>query len=632
MSKLLELIKKDFKLLVRSKTSSSIIFLGPLLLVSLLGLAYSQSSDFTLTSSVYSSDYSELSESLISQLGENNFGVIRSKTIEDCISDVKLGNSQACLHFPDNMTIAEGRSNEITFYVDYSQVNLVWILLDAMSASVSEKSAEISKDLTQDLLNRMWFVESKIKGAETTLTKVRDANLALKDSSGSMKSGVAGLDISVDFSTIDIDGARAAANDIVPLLTDIQELIVNLYNETRIEINDMDDSLDELDTVANTSSVSQEVSDIESSVNEIEDLITDANLAMDHVHGNASIKITSVLDMIDQIDAKLAETKTKINSVKKSRDDLIPEFNSIEEKIDGILANLASVETGLDEALQKIEALKIKNSEGIVSPISTKIEPVAKEESHFNSLFPALLVLVIMITGILLASTLVIVEKKSKAFFRNHMTPTSFFTFSLGTYITGLIVVFIQILLFISVSAFFFETDVISAIGPLALLVLLISTVFICIGMFVGFIFKTEETVTLASITLASICLLFSSVVIPMESMPAYFKKIALFNPFVVSETALRQSVIHNFSIMKVLSSIGVLAAYAVVIFVLLIVLQKALKKLSFMHFNWHFGTEFHVHKKGTAQFTPRAEQKEEHKDINELAVNPDPIKKEEKK
>jgi hypothetical protein len=162
-------------------------------------------------------------------------------------------------------------------------------------------------------------------------------------------------------------------------------------------------------------------------------------------------------------------------------------------------------------------------------------------------------------------------------------------------------------MLFVSVSAFFFETEVLASIWVLLLLVFLTATVFICIGMFVGFIFRTEETANLASITIVSIFLLFSTAVIPLESLPGYMKSIAVFNPFVVSELALRQTIIFQFGLTKILYGIGVLAAYSAGIFIILIASQDALKRLSFAHFKKNIKAKVVEEKKAQSAIVPSA-------------------------
>ncbi|MFC1742051.1 ABC transporter permease [Nanoarchaeota archaeon] len=626
MIKLLELIKKNFKLLVRAKISALIIFIGPILLVSLLGLAYSQSSTFTLSASVYSGAYSDLSESLITKMTNQNFRVTKRDSIENCIGSVKHGESQSCIIFPSDMQVKEDKTNEITFYVDYSQINLVWLMLDVMSARVSERSEEISKELTGDILNRMWFVEERIKASDSRLTTIKSASDNLNSASGDIQSNFKKLDISVDFSNIDIEGSKAKAGNISIILDSIKARVGSLSSDIQSDINSIEGSVANIEDDVNDSSIMSELDDIDNAADDIVDSIENVTAAINNKTDNASAQIIIVKQEFDKISQKIAETNTKINSVKKKRDDLLPEFDNMASGISTMLGDIDTLQGTLDEALQKILSVKGKSAEGIVTPISTKIEPISAQKTHFNTLFPTLLVLIMMITGILLAETLVMVEKKSKAFFRNNFTPTSYFTFNISTYITSLVVIIIQLLLFVSVSAFFFETEVMTSIWLILLLIFLTATVFICIGMFLGFIFKTEETSNLAAITLITVFLLFSSAVIPLESLPAYLKDIALFNPFVISEIALKQAMLFHFSFSKLMGSLSFLAAYALGIFALMIILQNVLHKLSFMQLSrLHLGRKAVVReKRGDVKLT--SEQPKKH-DINELAVNNEPKK-----
>ncbi len=191
----------------------------------------------------------------------------------------------------------------------------------------------------------------------------------------------------------------------------------------------------------------------------------------------------------------------------------------------------------------------------------------------------------------------------------------------MSTYITSLMVIFLQLILFVSVSAFFFETEVLASLWIIILIILLAATVFTCVGMFIGYIFKTEATSNLAAITLATMFLLFSSAVIPLESLPTYLKNIAMFNPFVISELALKQSIIFHLGFSDVMQALGMLAAYAIILFILLIILQNALRSLSFIQWGkLHLGLMIKTEKKARAKLTKTEEPKK--RDINELLVN----------
>jgi len=586
MLKLFELIKKNFKLLVRAKVSALVIFIGPLLLVSLLGLAYSQSSTFTLTASVYSDSYNELTESLLTKMENQNFRVLRQTDPNTCISDVKRKEAQACIIFPADMELSDEETSELTFYVDYSQINLVWLMIDVMSARVSERSEEISKEITSDILGRMIFVDEKIKEAQASSDTIKSASSRVTNSSSTMSTGFKRLDISVDFSGVNIDSPLNESDRIADLMARIDDTAENMTSMIEHEIDIIENSVGDAQSGLNDSDVLAELDDIDDAADEIELALENATEAIEGDAANATMKIGMIRSAFIEISGKLSETQTKISSVKKKRDDLMPKFDSLSSDIDKILSEIVILQSSLKSAGDRIAAIKGKTVDSIVAPIETKIEPITTQKTHFNSLFPTLLVLIITITGILLASTLTMVEKKSKAFFRNRFTPTSYFMFSIATYMTSLIVLFIQLLLFVSVSAFFFETEVISSLGLLLLLVFLASTVFISIGMFIGFIFRTEETSNLAAITLIAVFLLFSNAVIPLESLPSYLKDIALFSPFVMGEMAIKQALLFEFGIAKVTETLGLLAGYAAGIFIILLLLQHVLRRLSFADFS----------------------------------------------
>ena len=73
MFKLIEIIKKNLRLLIRSKSSALIVLFGPLLLILLISMAFNTSSLYDIKIGTYSDSYSELSNSIINNLNKNEF-------------------------------------------------------------------------------------------------------------------------------------------------------------------------------------------------------------------------------------------------------------------------------------------------------------------------------------------------------------------------------------------------------------------------------------------------------------------------------------------------------------------------------------------------------------------------------
>src|SRR3989344_5840787 len=105
MYKLIEIIKKNLKLLVRSKSSAIIVLLGPLFLILLISMAFNTTSLYDIKIGAYSGAYSELSNSVIEKLNQNEFHVMKVDSRDICINSIKSNDIHVCAVFPDNLDI-----------------------------------------------------------------------------------------------------------------------------------------------------------------------------------------------------------------------------------------------------------------------------------------------------------------------------------------------------------------------------------------------------------------------------------------------------------------------------------------------------------------------------------------------
>ncbi|MEK6934650.1 MAG: ABC transporter permease [Nanoarchaeota archaeon] len=167
------IIVKNFKLIARSKTSSLIVLLGPLLIIALVGTAYNTSNIYDIRIGAYSPSYSELSNSILGTIGEQ-FSIIKLDSKEDCIAGLKSSQLHVCAIIPENLGV--GSPDPIDFHVDQSRVNLVWIVIDAINTEVGEKKSELSLELTSAILNVLDDARIKIEDKKSTLVSVSETN------------------------------------------------------------------------------------------------------------------------------------------------------------------------------------------------------------------------------------------------------------------------------------------------------------------------------------------------------------------------------------------------------------------------------------------------------------------------
>lgn len=562
------LIKKNFKLLLRAKSSSLIVILGPLLVIFLVGVAFDNANTYALNLGVYSESYNDLTNSFVEALEDNDFNVERFDSEELCLTRIKQGTIHTCITFPPDMQISNEIQNQIILNVDYSKINLVWMIIDTLKSKVASRSEEISQQLTEVLLQKLDETRVEIHNRNPTIDSLKTNNQDLVDKTGAVLSKVNSMDLSLDLDSLGISSLKTSISEQVSVSSNVQNNVELIQNK----IDDIRDDLDEFN-LTNDSSLLTYLEIVEVAANTIDN----------QTSGNASW--SSINNIVSTLDLGLQSVKSRLDDATSQKSAVGTDISDMNSALEQSKTQIEEVKQALDKIDASIGGIEVTKASTIVSPIQTKINPVTPEKTHLNYIFPGLIVLVIMFIGILLSSTLVMMEKHSPAYFRNLITPVRYITFFLGTYITSLITVLIQVAVILAISIIFFKSQILSNIAVTLTLLFIIATMFTFLGMLIGHLFKSEETSTLASVSIGSILLLLSDIVIPLESMPAYVLNIARFNPFVIAETALKRAIMFNASFKILANDIYFMLGFLGAFFALIYITQKFAEKQYFHKF-----------------------------------------------
>lgn len=500
MVKLYEIVKKNLKILIRSKSSALIILIGPLLLILLVGSAFNTSSFSEITVGSYSGSYSDLSNSIITKLETDNYKITKLEDKEKCIDGVKSGAVNVCAVFPDDLTVESGR--EIELYVDQSRVNLVFAIKSAILSKVTERSDELSADLTGTIISQLTQTSSELQSKRDEIISVQQKNSDLRSKVGELESTV--INMNVNFSEVNL------------IITEIK----NETDELEIEYNASFNTLNNL------------VSSIGAEINSFNALDTSR---------------TNALAKVSEINSEISSSNLQLQTIRDSTDSIIT----------------------------RIEAIAVTDVDSIVSPIKTVTKPISKEETNINYLFPTLIMMVVMFVSILLSSITVIREKTSAAFFRNFISPTNSVVFIFATYLTNILIILLQLVIVFGVMMTF-NANLASTLINISVALLVITTTFILLGMIVGYVFSSEETATIGSISLGTILLFFSNTIIPLETLPNGFRQIANYNIFVIGESIIRKIILFESSLKGVLSELYLLAAYIAVFLIAIFIIYRA--------------------------------------------------------
>jgi ABC-2 type transport system permease protein len=233
--------------------------------------------------------------------------------------------------------------------------------------------------------------------------------------------------------------------------------------------------------------------------------------------------------------------------------------------------------------VNNINNIEVISPESIVSPVTTKIEPIVQERSNLTYMYPSLVIMLIMFIGLLLPSLLIIMEKKSSAYFRIFVTPTGEMPFIIATFLTSLIILFLQVMIILIVSQFYFKLQLLDNIILILAVATLAMTFFILAGMLIGYLFNSEEMATIASVSISSLMLLTSGLIFPLESMPEYISAKIQYNPFILGTDLLKKTILFSEQFANIKNIMFLFACYSVVIFILVIIVQK-MSKFRFLH------------------------------------------------
>ena len=477
MIKIFEIVKKNFLLLVRSKTSALIVLFGPLILMLLIGFAFNTSSLYDIKVGTYSSGYSELSNSVVDKLKDDKFIVLKMESEESCIDKIRSGDIHVCTIFPANLNVKS--SDKITFYVDKSRLNFVYIILDRISSQIATKSTELSTALTNRLL-------SSINNANEKLDTSKKISGDLESVKGDLGK---------------IDATYTVAN----------------FSDLRAEAK----------RVANISSTSD----------------------------------TKILSLIK-------DAETNYNGISSKLDTISTSVKTVTTTLGGNINTAKELETSIKTVKDDINSIEIKDVSRIVSPISTEIKPISAESTNLSYTFPTLVLLVILFAGLFLGSTSVMEEKTSKAYFRNFITPTKDILFVISQYLSNVMIILLQLLIIFAVMLLITKASL-SATLLLNVFIILFLTgsVFILLGMVIGYLFKSSETANLGAISLGALSLFFSNTILPIETLPGTLREIVQFNPFILGETSLKKIILFNENLSGVWLQVAILFAFVVFLF-----------------------------------------------------------------
>jgi ABC-type multidrug transport system permease subunit len=569
---LLALVQKNLKLLVRARASALVVILGPLLVIFLAGLAFDNTNLYAVRIGTYSAAYNDLSNSFIDKLSEKQFQVTRYPSEELCVQSIRRGEAHTCILFAPDFTIGKNGSNSIQFSVDYSQINLVWTILNIMTTSISARSAELSRNLTGVLLHAIDFTRKNVQDRKQNLIMLTTQNDEIGQRAANIQAEIAEIEFGLDPGEFGLSNLSSSKSIVKHWADNSLELGKSALAKAQHFI-DAAHALVQGSSAGNAVATNLATA-LQGSIDDMKTIRERMSTSEDLLNQ----EYAQFSSLLDHVAGRITQTKSQMDIAADAQTFTMDELNAITRLLDQALLNILTLQKSLTEIEKVINAIQITDPDAIIQPVQTSIVPVVAEQSYLNYLFPTLIALVILFTALFLAPTLILFERNSPAYFRNFMTPTTDFIFLSSVFVTTAFLLLVQLVIILAIAAIFF-TQLLNAFHYTAIVLALLITLCTCLGMIIGYLFNTEETALLASITLGSMFLFLSDIIIPIESMPAIIMNIASYNPLVLGGDLLRRTILFNASFGEIGGSLLTLTLFTIASAALLFLIYYGMKQ-----------------------------------------------------
>lgn len=577
MSKLGQIIEKNFRELIDNKLSLFILFLGPLIIISILGIYYYSDNSHSINLGVYGNMNSTLMPKYVQTFKDNGFNVISYESEINCEDAIKMGLVHACVIFPENFELTENKTNIVKVEVDESKGKVINLLEHSIYVSIETQNQKIQLEQTDMLISSVEKTENNVNTWRDNLSTSKEIILKLEKNNEKLKTDIIELEKVYNYKDLNLD-------DITGEVSKVNSSVNNAVNSSLTLVTEIKKDISNASTLLDTGNVSG------SDISKIETLITDAKLSTgalekkltslnsDKYEVNKLVKeLSSLQDELSNLEIKLNNKYALLNSNAQN--------NTKEQKnLENIIMNIDAKALNLLTDLKKIE---IRDSNVLVKPVVVEVSNVSnKANNRLTAIFPSLIATLIMIISLFIASIFVLQEKNSEASFRNYMAQTSGFLFLIGNFIAIFSIVFMQMSLIILVYYLIFLKVTFSKALLVILIIIPIISFFVLLGMFIGNISKSETVNSIFLFVLIFCFLTFSGILLPVESLSYLMQKLSMLNPYMISEGILRKIIIFDETFNSVIKPVIILIVLAILFLIVNLVMESFIKKGKLFHYS----------------------------------------------
>ena len=620
--KLFTIALKELKLIKTQKISLMLIFFFPIITILAIGIAFGNVNIFTGTGTGFSEveigilvpENNDQSQELISSLrqyerkaGEEK-GLIKliqfgsEAALEEAMNkrDIKIGIIVGKINKTDE-------SVDLELIYDNSTLLETQVTLFVTETILNEVSYRKATQILKEMIYNIETIKTTVSQEINTIQNFINQLESTKNTLDNLEYKVNAIDLTSiksqlnEFDSYYVDAKNTISNtrnEIYQAQSNLSNYKTKIQNERnklvsyRDQLQSLKTQLTSIRNNANSLGVpAYLINQIISAENQIDSLIYEMSQTINELD-QAVIDIdttqtklsqtlndlTKVGSQLDSANKSVQSFKTTINSMESTLNEIKSMVSETKASRESILSDLKKTKNQMQELSAKLDNLSSVSPDAIVRPLKITKEPLYAS-TEVSVITPMAIAIVLLLTALLLTSISTILERNQGAELRAKLSPTMNLTWILGKILGQIVFALFETALILIVAFIGFGVVPLGNLFELFLVLVLISFIFICIGLFITNFTRTQSTAILSSLLISVPLIFLSGMILPTSFMPSFVRAFSEVLPLTVAMSLITGILVRGTPLIYLLPEVLLLLVPALAIIAFTLIWPKIREK-----------------------------------------------------
>ncbi|MBI4738202.1 ABC transporter permease [Candidatus Woesearchaeota archaeon] len=302
---------------------------------------------------------------------------------------------------------------------------------------------------------------------------------------------------------------------------------------------------------------------------------------------NSSAQLRSIIvvvqDLVNVSGNKSMQAQKDLKKAKKSLQvldeqlaGLLTDVKSLESNIGAYLNQTVTITDELRKTTVVLDQYTSRDPAGILRPVTVESRGAFEAKSEIFSRIPALMSIVLLFVTLLIASSLIVNERKSGTMARIFLSPITMFLFIFEKAVYLFVLSLLELVsMFIAIAVF--GVDITFSIDVLIIL-LVAAVLYLMMGIFIGAISKSENTALLTCLVVAFPLMFLSGAFSPIELMTGIYRALSPYLPLTTHINALEKVMIYGTGLDA--NALNLMAGMIIIFYILSVLIIRKMPTL----------------------------------------------------